>query len=115
MKNVFKFLLVFTIVLSFTQSVFAKDYAERLMEKKYRKALVVGCDNIKTKSPATAAILGLLPGGGSFYTGAMGLGIADLLLYPFSSIWDMPLAYNRAKIMNMEETIFSCELEGKKL
>ncbi len=116
MKNVIKILFIFIMFFSFAGTVFAKDYAERLMEKKYRKALTVGCEHVKVKNPATAAILGLLPGGGSFYTGEIGLGIADLLLWPFSPIWDAPLAYSRAKEINMEETIFSCELsKGEKL
>jgi len=114
MKKTIKFLMVTAILFSCTSSVFAKNYAERIMEQKYRKALTMGCEHIEEKSPATAAILGLLPGGGSFYTGAMGLGVADVVLWPFgSTLWDSPLAWNRAKKINMEETIFNCELQKK--
>ncbi len=116
MKNAVKFCLVFTFVFSLMSSAFADNYADRIMKQKYRKALTIGCENIEVKSPATAAVLGLLPGGGSFYTGAMGLGVADAILWMFgSTIWDSPLAWNRAKKINMEETIFNCELQGKRL
>jgi hypothetical protein len=40
--------------------------------------------------------LGFLPGGGSFYTGSYVLGVVDLLLWPFSVIWDAPIAAAKA-------------------
>ena len=116
MKKLLKLSLVLGVLLSLSHSAFADDYANRIVKQKYRKALVVGCENIEVKSPVTAAVLGLLPGGGSFYTGEMGLGIVDALLWPFgSTLWDAPLAWSRAKKQNMEETIYFCELKGKKL
>ena len=116
MKNIFKLLLIFTLILSFSQSVFAKNYEDRLMERRYRKALIAGCEHIKAKNPKTAAILGILPGGGSFYTGAYVLGTFDIVFWICgSTLWDAPLAWHRAKKINMEETVFYCELEGKKL
>jgi len=38
--------------------------------------------------PTAAAFLGILPGGGSFYTGNIGIGIVNLLLWPYSILWD---------------------------
>lgn len=43
---------------------------------------------VKDKSPSTGAALGLLPGGGSFYTGNIGTGVINLLLWPTSILWD---------------------------
>ncbi|MFN7950126.1 MAG: hypothetical protein U0610_00220 [bacterium] len=43
---------------------------------------------VRTKSTGTAFALGFLPGGGSFYVGNYGLGVLDLLLWPFSVLWD---------------------------
>jgi len=44
--------------------------------------------DVRTKSTGTAFALGFLPGGGSFYVGSYGLGVLDLLLWPFSVLWD---------------------------
>jgi hypothetical protein len=39
---------------------------------------------VQEKSPGAAAALGVLPGGGSFYTRQYGMGVVDLLLWPYS-------------------------------
>jgi hypothetical protein len=109
-----KSLLVMVLVFSFAGASYAQSYQDRLIERQYRNAVEVGCEAIEVKSPATALVLGLLPGGGSFYTGQFTLGIADALLWPFfSTIWDSPLAYKRAQKMNMEETIYVCKQKKK--
>lgn len=59
---------------------------------------------VKVKSPGGALALGLLPGGGSFYTGKVALGILDLLLWAPSAIWDGPIAYTTAKRINYDAT-----------
>jgi len=115
MKNLFKTLLILTFLLSFTQSALAEDYANIALKKNYKKALDKGCKEIELKDPATAVVLGVFPGGGSFYTGRFGLGVADLLLWTFSPLWDAPLAWHKAKKLNMEETVFRCELQGNDL
>ena len=43
---------------------------------------------VEEKSIGGAAALGILPGGGSFYTRQYGLGIANLCLWPISILWD---------------------------
>ena len=43
---------------------------------------------VEEKSIGGAAALGILPGGGSFYTRHYGLGIANLCLWPISILWD---------------------------
>ena len=47
---------------------------------------------VKDKSTGLALGLGVLPGGGSFYTGNPLLGVVDLVLWPFSILWDGPVA-----------------------
>ena len=43
---------------------------------------------VEEKSIGGAAALGILPGGGAFYTRHYGLGIANLCLWPISILWD---------------------------
>ena len=43
---------------------------------------------VEEKSIGGAAALGILPGGGSFYTRHYGLGIANLCLWTISILWD---------------------------
>ena len=43
---------------------------------------------VEEKSIGGAAALGILPGGGSFYTRHYALGIANLCLWPISILWD---------------------------
>lgn len=106
MRKVIVLLLLLSVV---GAPCFARDYADILLERKYRDALDAGCKPIDSKSPAAAALWGLLPGGGSFYTGQTALGIIDFLTWPFSPFWDMPLGYKKAKQINKEETILYCK------
>lgn len=93
---------------------FPDDFYTQVLKMKYEKAIASGCKKATVKNPATAAVMGFLPGGGSFYTREKLLGFADLLLWPFgSSVWDSPLAWKKAKIMNMEETVELCQPEEK--
>lgn len=55
---------------------------------------------VEEKSPPLAAGLGLLPGGGSFYTRQYALGIVDLVFWPLSICWDPVLAYHEAHAIN---------------
>lgn len=59
---------------------------------------------VEEKSPGTASALGLLPGGGSFYTGNTGLGIVNLLLWPTSILWDPVSGSDGAKTINYNAT-----------
>lgn len=43
---------------------------------------------VKEKNPDAAAVLGILPGGGSFYAGEPAFGIVNLLMWPLSILWD---------------------------
>ena len=55
---------------------------------------------VKEKNPTTGAVLGLLPGGGSFYAGEVGLGVVNLLLWPASILWDPVSGYDGAQFDN---------------
>lgn len=98
------------VLLKTVNYFFPDDLYDQILKEKYNYAIAGGCKRVVVKAPSTAAVLGFLPGGGSFYTREKVLGVADLLLWPFgSSLWDAPLAWKRAKVMNMEETLSSCQ------
>lgn len=59
---------------------------------------------VKDKDPGTASALGILPGGGSFYVGEVGLGIVNLLMWPASILWDPISGNNGAKSDNYYAT-----------
>lgn len=60
----------------------------------------------KEKSPSLGILLGFLPGGGSFYTGHVGTGIANFILYPLGSfLWDPINGYNGAQERNYYSSI----------
>ena len=59
---------------------------------------------VKEKNPGTAAALGILPGGGSFYTRNYGLGVVNLLLWPISVCWDPVSGYDGAESINYYAT-----------
>jgi len=56
--------------------------------------------------PSTAAWMGLLPGGGSFYNGDIGLGVVNLLTWPLSIAWDPISGRNGAMTDNYDVTKF---------
>jgi hypothetical protein len=55
---------------------------------------------VKEKNTTTGALLGILPGGGSFYAGEAGLGVLNLLMWPVSILWDPISGYNGAESDN---------------
>jgi hypothetical protein len=59
---------------------------------------------VEEKNPNTAMALGLLPGGGSFYTRQWGLGVADLLMWPYSILWDPFAGRSGAEVINYDIT-----------
>jgi hypothetical protein len=59
---------------------------------------------VKDKDPSTGAVLGILPGGGSFYAGEVGYGILNLLMWPASVLWDPISGSNGAKSDNYYAT-----------
>lgn len=59
---------------------------------------------VKEKDPTTGAVLGILPGGGSFYSRHPGLGIVNLLFWPLSILWDPVSGHDGAKVINYNVT-----------
>lgn len=59
---------------------------------------------VEEKSPSSGAWLGLLPGGGSFYSRSPGMGIVNLLTWPLSIFWDPVNGYEGAKFVNYNAT-----------
>lgn len=69
---------------------------------------------IKEKNPSVGAALGILPGGGSFYAGEIGLGIVNLILWPFSVCWDPISGSNGSKVINYNLTKYHLKKKKKK-
>lgn len=59
---------------------------------------------VEEKNPTSAALLGILPGGGSFYARQPGFGILNLLFWPLSIFWDPIGGYDGAKVINYNVT-----------
>jgi hypothetical protein len=64
------------------------------------KAYEVRGLKVMENDETVAAWLGLLPGGGSFYTGNPGYGIINLLFWPLSIAWDPISGINGAQSNN---------------
>lgn len=67
---------------------------------------------VEEKDPTAGALLGLLPGGGSFYAREPGYGVINLLLWPLSILWDPISGYEGSKRINYD--ISKDELNKKK-
>ncbi|WP_421683056.1 hypothetical protein HKW98_00400 [Stutzerimonas urumqiensis] len=59
---------------------------------------------VEEKNPGMAAVLGLLPGGGSFYGREYGLGVVNLLFWPLSIMWDPISGHSAAESINYGAT-----------
>ena len=60
---------------------------------------------VTEKNPTTGAWLGLLPGGGSFYSREPAVGVLDLLLWPLSVLWDPVVGFEMSKKVNYDLTV----------
>jgi len=79
----------------------------------YREMKASGYEVVE-KNTTAAAWLGVLPGGGSFYTGRVGLGILDLLLWPYSICWDPAIGHNAAEKRNYWATSDNVRMKKKR-
>lgn len=66
------------------------------------------------KSKGAAFALGLLPGGGSFYTRHYVIGVVDLLLWPVSILWDPINGLNGAEEINYYASLSNIKRAKKK-
>lgn len=62
---------------------------------------------VEEKDPELGALLGLLPGGGSFYAREPAIGVLNLLLWPASIFWDPISGYQGSKSINYSTTHYS--------
>lgn len=69
---------------------------------------------VQEKNPGAAAAFGLLPGGGSFYTGNVGTGVINLLFWPLSILWDPVSGYDGALSRNYYATKGTVEKKQKR-
>ena len=80
--------------------------------REYRSMEANGIET-EEKNPTTGALLGLLPGGGSFYAREPGFGVLNLLLWPVSILWDPVSGYDGSMAINYQASIAS--IRKKKL
>jgi hypothetical protein len=69
---------------------------------------------IEEKNPSTGVVLGLLPGGGSFYAREPGLGVVNLLLWPLSILWDPISGSDGSKSINYDLTKYQLKKDKSK-
>ena len=69
---------------------------------------------VEEKDPSTGAWLGLLPGGGSFYARHPGYGIANLLFWPLSILWDPVSGYEGSKVINYNVSVHKIKKDKQK-
>ena len=99
-------LLVMTLMLGFLASCAKPSRELRLMVEECRKSDQVPL--AKEENPGLAAGLGLIFGGGSFYTRQMELGVLSAVTWPFSVLWDPFIGYLGAKQINDQATLEAC-------
>lgn len=69
---------------------------------------------VKEKDPTTGAVLGILPGGGSFYAREPGLGIVNLLFWPLSVLWDPVSGYAGSQAINYDISKYNLKRNEEK-
>ncbi len=69
---------------------------------------------VEEKNPSTGVVLGLLPGGGSFYAREPGLGVVNLLLWPLSILWDPISGSDGSKSINYDLTKYQLKKDKTK-
>jgi len=69
---------------------------------------------IEDKNPTVGAVLGILPGFGSFYVGEPGYGIVNLLFWPLSVLWDPVSGYDGSLSINYDATKYHLKKEKEK-
>ena len=97
------FLLV--VVLVFSGCADPMYGLSRIEQQQVREWQSEGCELIVEKDPKKATALGVLPGGGSFYTNNPVWGVIDCLCWPYSVIWEPWAAPAAANRINYEATL----------
>lgn len=68
---------------------------------------------VEEKNPGLGAALGILPGGGSFYTGHYGIGFVNLLLWPISVFWEPINGYNASRSTNYAVSVYKLKKDKR--
>lgn len=69
---------------------------------------------IEEKNLSNGIVLGLLPGGGSFYAREPGFGVVNLLCWPLSILWDPVSGYEGSMAINYHVTKHKLSQDEKK-
>jgi len=67
--------------------------------------LLVLSKEFRNKSAKKASVLAILPGGGAIYVGSYGLAVLDILLWPYSVAWEIPIVATKARGMSKVNTV----------
>lgn len=71
----------------------------------YREMLAAGEPVSGYPNMAVSGVLSLLPGGGQFYNGQIGLGILNMIFWPLSYFWAIPSAILDAKAIRVYRNV----------
>jgi len=93
-----KLIILSLLLASLSSCVSGLSHSEDREYAMYKKKSM----DLDTKNKYVGVGLGFLPGGGSFYTGNILIGVADLLLWPISILWDPFNGYNGSEKINYE-------------
>ncbi len=100
MKKLTKILSLLMIIMSLSACVSGLNSYQKREMSAYRAKKIA----VEPKSEVLGVVLGLLPGGGSFYTENYGIGVVDLIFWPLSILWDPINGYNGAESINYYAT-----------
>lgn len=104
---------VSVVLLAAAMSVGCASGLNSFQEQEY-SAMEAANVIVEEKDPTAGAWLGVLPGGGSFYTRHAGLGIVNLLFWPASILWDPVSGYDGAKVINYNATKYKLKKDMQK-
>jgi len=90
------FLFVMSIIVSLNGCATPLTSIQKREYKEYQARGIA----LEEKKPVLGALLGLLPGIGSFYVGEFGPGVVNLLLWPASILWDPISGYEGSLSIN---------------
>ncbi len=108
MEFIKKLVVIFCVL----SAVGCANGLNKVQEREYSVFEIEGA-LVEEKNPSTGAVLGLLPGGGSFYAREPGFGVVNLLLWPLSILWDPISGYDGAKAINYDLTKYQLKRKKK--